>query len=195
MVNDQLKDFNVILASQSPRRHYLLKELGIDFEIKTKDVEEIWPDHLQREAVAVYLAELKAAPFKEELTDNDLVITSDTIVCLDDAILNKPKDFDDAVRMLTSMSGRKHTVFTGVCLTTKHKTKSFFAETTVYFKALTAEEIEHYITTYQPFDKAGSYGVQEWMGYVGMEHIEGCFFNVMGLPLNKLYTKLEEFLK
>lgn len=184
---------NIILASKSPRRQHLLKDLGVDFEIRTKEVEEIYPPELKREQVALLLSELKATAFAGELTDNDILITSDTIVCLGDRIIGKPKDRDDAFNMLSDLSGNKHEVITAVTFTSAKKQHSFFVETEVYFKTLSNFEIDYYINKYQPFDKAGSYGIQEWIGYIGIEKIVGSYFNVMGFPVKEVYEALEEF--
>lgn len=185
---------NLILASKSPRRQQLLKDLGFNFKVVTKEVDEAFPNHLKAQEIPLYLCEHKANNFVEELKDEDtIVITADTIVWVENQVLNKPEDFADAVSMLKLLSGKMHQVFTAVCLKSKFKTKSFFAVTNVYFKPLSIEEIEYYITTYQPYDKAGSYGAQEWMGYVGVERIEGSYFNVMGLPLKELYEELIQF--
>jgi len=184
---------NIILASKSPRRQNLLKGLGVEFEIKTKEVEEVYPLELKKEEVAIFLSELKAKAFKEDLRDNDLLITSDTIVCLEDKILGKPKDKEEAFKMLSDLSGKMHEVITAVTLTTKEKTHTFYDVTEVYFKVLSNNEIDTYINNCQPYDKAGSYGVQEWMGYIGVEKINGSFYNVMGFPIRKVYEALEEF--
>lgn len=183
----------IILASKSPRRQQLLKELGIDFEIKTKEIEEIYPPHLKRENVALYLSELKATVFKADLNDRELVITSDTIVCLNDKIIGKPTDRKNAIEMLTELSGKEHEVITAVTLTSKQKQTSFFVSTAVFFKPLSLDEITYYIDKYQPFDKAGSYGIQEWLGYIGIEKIIGSYFNVMGFPVKEVYEALEKF--
>ena len=185
--------WNIILASKSPRRQNLLKELGFDFEIKTKEIKEDYPSNLKREQVAVYLSELKSTAFKVDLKENDLVITSDTIVCLADEIIGKPIDREDAIKMLGKLSGNKHEVITAVTLLSKQKKHTFHEVTEVYFKTLTLTEIEYYIDNYQPFDKAGSYGVQEWIGYVAIEKINGSYYNVMGLPVKKLYEELINF--
>ena len=187
-------DFELILASKSPRRQQLLKDLGFDFKVVTKDVDESFPLQLQAQEIPLYLCEHKANSFIEELkSDKTLVITADTIVWIENQVLNKPENFDDAVRMLQLLSGKMHEVFTGVCLKSKHKTKTFYAATKVYFKPLSADEIHYYITNYKPYDKAGAYGAQEWMGYVGVEKIEGSYFNVMGLPVKELYEELMLF--
>jgi len=183
----------IILASKSPRRQELLKGLGVDFEVRTKEVEEVYPNHLKNEEVALFLSELKSAAFENEIKANELLITSDTIVCIDDQILGKPKNATDAEKMLGVLSGRKHEVITAVTLSTLEKKHSFAVSTAVYFKELSTEEIDYYITNYQPFDKAGSYGIQEWIGYVGIEKIEGSYFNVVGLPVHQLYEELLKF--
>ncbi len=184
---------HIILASKSPRRQLLLKELGFDFEVRTKDVDEVYPENLKREQVAIYLSELKAQAFKDELKIDDVVITSDTIVCLEKNILGKPKDKEEAFNMLSLLSGKMHEVITAVTLTSTTKQTSFFDVTEVYFKPLSEEEINHYIDNYQPYDKAGSYGIQEWIGYIGIEKIKGSYFNVVGLPVQKLYMELIKF--
>ena len=188
-----LKKHNLILASKSPRRQYLLKELGLDFTVHTKEVDESFPENLRAKEIPLYLCKKKADAFDEELTVNTIVITADTIVWIDNQVLNKPENFDDAVRMLKLLSGKKHEVYTGVCLKSKHKTKTFYALTSVYFKELSQEEIEYYINNFNPYDKAGAYGAQEWIGYIAVEKIEGSYFNVMGLPVRELYEELLKF--
>lgn len=192
---NSLSKYKILLASKSPRRQYLLKELGLDFEFRTKEVDESFPDDLKAQEIPLYLCEKKADAFDEELNDNTIVITADTIVWLPQTneVLNKPEDFNDAVRMLQLLSGKMHEVYTGVCLKSKNKTKSFYALTKVYFKPLTLEEIEFYINNYKPFDKAGSYGAQDWIGLIAVEKIEGTYFNVMGLPVKELYEELLKF--
>lgn len=185
--------YNFILASKSPRRQQLLQSLGIEFTVQTKEVEEVWPAGLKIEEVPVYLAELKAGGFKADLGENDLLITADTVVCLDKEVLGKPESFDEACTMLQRLSGREHQVITGVCLTSAHKQESFYSVTNVEFKTLTREEIEHYVTNFKPYDKAGAYGIQEWIGTIGISHIEGSFYNVMGLPVQKLYKYIQSF--
>jgi septum formation protein len=184
---------NIILASKSPRRQNLLKELGYDFEIRTKEIEEVYPPELKRENVALYLSGLKAEAFFDDLKSTDLIITSDTIVCLGDEIIGKPKDKQDALNMLRKLSDNKHEVITAVTLLSKEKRTSFFTETEVYFKELTSTEIEYYVDKYQPYDKAGGYGIQEWIGYIGIQKIVGSYFNVMGLPVHQLYEELINF--
>jgi septum formation protein len=195
MIHEKLKDYRVILASQSPRRQLLLKGLDIPFEVKLKPTEEIFPPQLKREEIALYLSELKAAAFDNELDDKTLLITADTIVWINNRLLGKPKNHDDAVDILQQLSGNMHEVITGICLKTNKKSHSFYALTNVYFKKLSLREIEYYITNYQPWDKAGAYGAQEWIGYVAIERIEGSYFNVMGLPTRMLYEELLKFLE
>jgi septum formation protein len=190
-----LKKYNIILASKSPRRRQLLEEMDIIFEVKTRDVDEDFPDDLEKEKVAIFLCEKKAEAFTaNQIGDNDLIITADTIVCLEGDILNKPGDREHAIEMLQNLSGKKHEVITGVCLRSRDKQQSFFVSTDVYFKSLSPEEIEYYVDHYRPFDKAGSYGIQEWIGHIGIGKIEGSYFNVMGLPTARLYQELKAFL-
>jgi septum formation protein len=188
-----IKSHDIILASQSPRRQHLLKELGINFTVRIKEVPELYPDYLKEEAIAVYLAKLKADAFLSELNEHELLITADTIVWVNGQVLGKPTDYDDAFRMLKILSGTMHTVYTGVCLITQQKEKTFWASTQVYFRQLGDHEIEYYLNSHQPYDKAGAYGIQEWIGYVGVERINGSYFNVMGLPIQKLYDELTNF--
>lgn len=190
---EKLNKFKLLLASKSPRRQYLLKELGATFEVKTKDVDESFPEHLKAQEIPLYLCKKKADAFDEELSENTVVITADTIVWIDNQVLNKPENFEDAVRMLKLLSGKKHEVYTGVCLKSSSKVKVFYAKTDVYFKVLSDEEINYYITNYNPYDKAGAYGAQEWIGYIAVEKIVGSYFNVMGLPVKELYEELMFF--
>ena len=187
------KKYKLILASKSPRRQHLLKELGFDFELCTKDVDESFPENLKAQEIPIYLCKKKADAFDEELVDDTIVITADTIVWIDNQVLNKPENFDDAVRMLKLLSGKMHEVYTGVCLKSKNRTKTFYALTKVYFKILSQDEIEYYIRNFNPYDKAGAYGAQEWIGYIAIEKIEGSYFNVMGLPVRELYEELLKF--
>jgi septum formation protein len=185
---------NIILASKSPRRQELLKLMGFDFEIKLKPVEEDYPPELKPEEVALFLCKKKALAFgSSEIGKNDLIITADTIVCLGDEILNKPADRRHAQQMLQKLSGRVHTVITGIALRSINKLITFSVSTDVYFKKLTNNEIDHYIDHFKPYDKAGSYGIQEWIGFVGIEKIEGSYFNVVGLPTARLYDELKCF--
>ncbi|WP_242928130.1 Maf family nucleotide pyrophosphatase [Pontibacter vulgaris] len=183
----------LLLASNSPRRKELLAGLGLQFEVRVKEVHEDFPEHLQREEVAEYLASHKADNYLDELK-TEILITADTIVCLGDNILNKPADYAEAASMLRALSGTSHEVITGVCVAT-HDSKAVFHDVTkVYFKELTEAEIHYYITQYKPFDKAGAYGIQEWIGMIGIEKIEGSYFNVVGLPVQKLYLHLLPYL-
>lgn len=193
MLNEKFKNHRIILASGSPRRQQFLKELDVDFEIQLKDIEEIYPEHLQAEEITNFLAKLKASAFALNLDDNDILITSDTIVWLNNKALGKPKDYDDAFEMLTEMSGTTHKVITSVCLKTTIKEIVFYEETLVTFTELSSEEIKYYLNNYQPFDKAGSYGIQEWIGLVAIEKIEGSYANVVGLPTHRLYQELMKF--
>ena len=189
-MNSQL---NIILGSQSPRRKELLAGLDLQFTTKViPGLEETYPDTLKGEEIPVYLAEQKADAYT--LADNELLITADTIVWFDGKVYGKPADEEEAKNMLRALSGRSHEVITGVCLRTNQKNISFASTTKVTFAQLTENEIEYYIHKYHPMDKAGSYGVQEWIGYIGVEHIEGSYFNVMGLPIQRLYTALKEFI-
>ena len=191
ILNQKLKDYRIILASASPRRKELLSGLGLTFDVIVREVEETCPDTLIREEIPVFLSQLKASAFTaEEFGEKTLIITADTIVWLNNTMLNKPKNREDAMKMLLQISGQTHEVFTGVCIKTNQQQLTFFAESKVKFRQLTLEEIEWYIDTCQPFDKAGAYGIQEWVGYIGIEHIEGSFYNVMGLPTQMLYKKL-----
>ena len=185
--------YEVILASKSPRRQALLKEIVPEFSIMLRDTAETYPATLKGAQIVEHLANLKASAFDGELIDNQLLIAADTIVWIDDMVLGKPKDRSGAIAMLQQISGRKHTVYTGVCLKTNQKKRVFSVATDVFFRSLSEDEIEYYVDKYQPFDKAGSYGVQEWIGYVGVERIEGSYFNVMGLPVQRLYQELKEF--
>ena len=190
---DNLKKFNVVLASNSPRRKELMSGLGIDYVVKTlPDVDESYPGTLRGEEIPAYISREKADAYKKLIQPDELLITADTIVWLDGEVLGKPKDKEDAVRMLRKLSGASHQVITGVCLTTKDWQKSFTATTDVTFVALTDEEIDYYVGKYAPMDKAGAYGVQEWIGFIGVEAISGSYFNVMGLPIQRLYKELKQ---
>jgi septum formation protein len=194
MINARLQEFRIILASQSPRRQYLLNDLGLNFEVIIPDVKEEYADGLTPVQIAVHLAELKARAF--DLTGVDpktVIITADTIVSLGDEILGKPSGPAEAAGMLNKLSGRMHEVITAVCLRSAKKMHTFHVLSSVYFKELSSEEISYYIENFRPFDKAGSYGVQEWIGYIGISKIEGSYFNVMGLPVKELYEELLRF--
>ncbi len=182
--------YHYILASKSPRRQQLLRSLGIDFEVRFNEVDEKFPEDLMPNDIPVYLAELKAHSFLSELKKDDLLITADTLVLLNGRVIGKPKNLDEAAHLLNVLSGKEHQVISGVCLSSVYKQKSFYAITNVQFKQLRKEEIEFYIHLSQPLDKAGAYGIQEWIGFIGISHIEGSFYNVMGLPVQKLYEEI-----
>lgn len=184
--------FSIILASQSPRRKELLELLDLDFCIEVRELDELFPDTIKADEVAEYLAKLKASAF-DDLTQEQLIITADTVVCVDDKILGKPKDAAEAKTMLQTLSNRSHKVITGVCLKTATEQISFSDTSKVFFKALSEAEIDYYIENYKPFDKAGSYGIQEWIGAIGITKIEGSYFNVVGLPVQKLALHLAKF--
>jgi septum formation protein len=194
MLNKRLNEYRLILASQSPRRQYLMREVGLEFEVLTTNVKEIYPEDLPPAGVARYLAELKADSFDtSRQPDYSVIITADTIVYIDREILGKPDNYHEAVEMLRKLSGRKHEGITAVCLKSREKRKTFHVVSSVYFKELTMDEIDYYIENFQPFDKAGGYGIQEWIGYIGISKIEGSFFNIMGLPVKELYEELLAF--
>ena len=191
---ETISKYNIVLGSNSPRRKELLSGLDLSFEVRTlPDVEETYPSSLWKEEIPVYLSKLKADAYKACIDDKTLLITADTIVWLDAKVYGKPTNEEDAKEMLRKLSGKTHEVITGVCLTTKEKQKSFFAVSKVKFAVLDEDEIEYYISKYKPYDKAGSYGVQEWIGYVGVEKLEGSFYNVMGLPVRMLYMYLKNW--
>ncbi len=190
----KLEGTRLILGSHSPRRQLLLKELEIPFEVIPSNADESFPEAFRREDIPMFIARKKAAALKVHVQDgNTIVITADSIVCLDDLILNKPTDLKDAERMLKLMSGRKHIVFTGVCLMSNKKSTTFFCKTDVSFKSLKDDEIAFYLEKYNPIDKAGAYGIQEWIGIIGIEYIFGSYNNVMGLPVKELYENLLRF--
>ncbi|PPK94052.1 septum formation protein [Nonlabens xylanidelens] len=193
MLANKFKDTEIILASQSPRRQELLKGLDLDFKIKTRPVDEVYSDRLKGHEITDYLSILKASAFKNDLKENELLITSDTIVWFNDAPLEKPKSATHAREMLNSMSGDFHEVYTSVCFTTSQRQHVINDVTKVHFAPLSEEEIDYYVTNYKPFDKAGAYGVQDWLGYAAVTRLEGCYYNVMGLPLPKVYKFLKEF--
>jgi septum formation protein len=181
----------IILASQSPRRKELLGLLDVEFTVEVREIDEVYPESIEAKDVAEYLAKLKSEAFID-LNEDELVITADTVVIIDEQILGKPKNKIEASQMLQNLSNRSHKVMTGVCIKSKDKTLSFSDTTHVFFKELSSSEIEYYIENYQPFDKAGSYGIQEWIGAVGITKIEGSYFNVVGLPIQKLSRYLSE---
>ncbi len=186
----------LILASGSPRRRHLLTELGLPYEIRLREVDESFPPHLRRAEVAEYLARHKAEAYRPDLAPDELLLTADTIVCLDEEVLNKPADAAEARAMLGRLQGRAHQVYTGVCLLPGDGRPPvvFSDETTVYFQPLTSAEIAHYVARYQPFDKAGAYGAQDWLGLVGIARLEGSYFNVMGLPTHRVWPAVQAFL-
>ena len=190
---DNLKNYKVVLASNSPRRKELLAGLGIDYEVKTlPDIDESFPGGLSEVETATYIARAKADVYRNIMQSDELIITADTIVWLDGEVMGKPLDGEDARRMLRALSGKTHQVITGVCLMTIDSQKAFATVTDVTFCHLSEEEIDYYVERYRPMDKAGSYGIQEWIGFVGVESISGSYFNVMGLPIQRLYTELKK---
>jgi septum formation protein len=188
-----LNNRKIILASKSPRRRQLLEGLGVQFEVITHEVDESFPIHLRGPEIATFLARVKADAFQQELQQDEIVITADTIVWINDHVLNKPEDRSEAISMLSELSGNTHTVYTGVCIKSREKQEVFCDETLVEFRPLTQEEIEYYIDHYSPYDKAGSYGAQDWIGLTGIRSLKGSYFNVMGLPVHLLYEKLSVF--
>jgi septum formation protein len=190
MLREKLKDYKIILASGSPRRQQFFKELDLDFEIRIKEVEEIYPDTLQGVEITNYLAKLKSAAFDNDIQPNEIIVTSDTIVWLDNKALGKPKDKQDAFLMLQSMAGKTHEVITSVCFKTVNKIDILNCVTRVTFNPISDAEILFYIDNYQPFDKAGAYGIQEWIGLMAIAKIEGSYTNVVGLPTDLVYRYL-----
>ena len=192
-LSDHLSGYSLILGSQSPRRKELFAGLNVPFSVEARETDETFPEEMNPLEVPEFLATLKSLPFKDDFRENDLLITADTIVLIENQVLGKPLDYDHAFEMLRILSGKKHVVITGVCITSATKQITFADHTDVWFKTLTDDEIDYYLTHYQPYDKAGSYGVQEWIGYVAIERIEGSYFNVMGLPIQRLYEELLKF--
>ncbi len=193
MLKDKLNKINIILASGSPRRQQFFKDMDLHYTIRLKEIEEIYPKHLQAEEITNFLAELKASAFENELKENDVLITSDTIVWLNGKALGKPKDYNDAFKMLQELANQSHEVITSVCLKSIHKTEVFHCVTKVTFSDLSDEAIRYYLDNYKPFDKAGSYGIQDWIGLVGISKIEGSYTNVVGLPTEMLFQKLMNY--
>lgn len=191
MLTPLLDKYEIILGSKSPRRQQFLKELNIPFKIITKDVDEIYADDLKANEITEFLAKLKAAAY--QLNNHQLLITSDTIVWHNNKALEKPKTKEDAINMIKELSNCTHQVITSVCIHTNHKTEMITDTTLVTFDTLTDDEIEYYVNTFKPFDKAGSYGIQEWIGHIGVVKIEGSYANVVGLPVHKLYQSLKNF--
>lgn len=193
MLKEKLNKINIILASGSPRRQQFFKEMDMHYTIRLKEIEEIYPEHLQAEEITNFLAELKANAFENELKENDVLVTSDTIVWLNGKALGKPKDYDDAFQMLQQLANQTHEVITSVCLKSIDKTEVFHCVTKVTFANLSDEAIRYYLDNYQPFDKAGSYGIQDWIGLIGISKIEGSYTNVVGLPTEMLFQKLMNY--
>lgn len=190
---DNLKKYKIVLASNSPRRKELMSGLGVDYVVRTlPDVDESYPESLQGEEIPAYISLEKANAYKSMMSPDELLITADTIVWLDGKVLGKPKDKDNAVEILHMLSGHTHKVMTGVCITTTEWQRSFTSTSEVQFDVLSDEEIQYYVDKYCPMDKAGAYGVQEWIGYVGVKSISGSFYNIMGLPIQKLYGELKK---
>ena len=195
LLQDRLKDYRLILASASPRRRELLAACDLDFVLADKfECEERYPADLAADKVAEYLSQLKSNAYPHALGEKDILLTADTVVILGDKILGKPHSEEEAVEMISSLSGATHKVVTGVTLRTAKQTISFSAESLVSFRTLDAEEVRYYVEKYRPLDKAGAYGIQEWIGYIGIEGIEGSFYNVMGLPVQRLYATLKELI-
>jgi len=189
-----LQNKNIILASQSPRRKELLSKLDINFKIaKSIDINEEYPKYLIKSEIPLFLSRLKSEAYINSLKESDILITADTIVWLDNKVLNKPKDKKEAINMLTELSNKSHNVYTGVTLTSITKTISFYSKTEVFFNKISYKEINYYVNKYKPFDKAGAYGIQEWIGYIGISKIKGSYFNVVGLPVQQLYNELKKF--
>ena len=193
MLKDKLNKINIILASGSPRRQQFFKEMDLHYTIRLKEIEEIYPEHLQAEEITNFLAELKANAFENDLKENDILVTSDTIVWLNGKALGKPKDYNDAFKMLQELSNQTHEVITSVCLKSLDKTEVFHCVTKVTFSYLSDEAIRYYLDNYKPFDKAGSYGIQDWIGLIGISKIEGSYTNVVGLPTEILFQKLMNY--
>ena len=193
MLKEKLNTINIILASGSPRRQQFFKEMDLHYTIRLKEIEEIYPEHLKAEEITNFLAELKASAFENELEQNDVLVTSDTIVWLNGKALGKPKDYDNAFTMLQQLANQTHEVITSVCLKSLDKTEVFHCVTKVTFANLSDEAIRYYLDNYQPFDKAGSYGIQDWIGLIGISKIEGSYTNVVGLPTEMLFQKLMNY--
>jgi septum formation protein len=193
MILNQFDNLKIILASRSPRRQHLLKELGLKFDVVIREYDEVYPEGLKGDEIARFVAHEKASSFKNEITDNEIVIAADTIVWCNNKVLGKPVDHDDAVWILKQISGNTHEVVTGVSFLSRSKEYTFSDTTRVTFEALSDEEINYYITRYKPYDKAGAYGIQEWIGIIACSHIDGSYFNVVGLPVQRLYKELQKF--
>ncbi|MDX1446141.1 Maf family nucleotide pyrophosphatase [Lishizhenia sp.] len=186
-------NIKIIIGSKSPRRQQLISGLGLDFEVRTKEVEEIYPEDLPAHEVAEFLSKLKSAPLLDTLKEGEVLLTSDTTVIINNTVLGKPKDLEEAKAMIASLSNNDHEVVTGVCLSSKEKQVSFCVSTRVFFNALSQEEIDYYVEKFQPLDKAGAYGIQEWIGQIGVQKIEGSYYNVVGLPIARVWAELKNF--
>lgn len=194
MIIDNLNNYRIILASRSPRRQQLLRDLGLKFDVIIKDYTETFPESLGGEEIARYVAHEKAVSFKNEISENEIVITADTIVWCNNKVLGKPLNSEDAIRILKEISGNTHEVITGVCLFSSFKEKTFSVSTKVTFDTLSGEDMNFYVDKYKPYDKAGAYGIQEWIGIAACSNIEGSYFNVVGLPVQRLYKELQSFI-
>lgn len=194
MVADTLNKYRIILASRSPRRQQLLKDLGLNFEVVIKEYSETYPENLMGEDIALFVAQQKASLFKNEISDNEIVITADTIVWCNNKVLGKPASYEEAASIIREISGNTHEVITGVCILSSVKEKAFTVSTKVTFEIISEEEIDYYTRNFRPFDKAGAYGIQEWIGVIACSHIEGSYFNVVGLPVHRLYKELQSFI-
>lgn len=196
LLKDKLAPCRLLLASRSPRRRELLTGSGLPYSLAPAyDCEERYPPDMPAGQVPLYLSQLKSEAYPHALAPNDILLTADTVVIVDGRVIGKPADRDDARRMLRTLSGRSHTVVTGITLRTRERTHTFAARSDVWFRALADEEIDYYLDNYRPYDKAGSYGIQEWIGYAAIERIDGSFYNVMGLPIQKVYTELDKFIR
>ena len=194
MIRDNLNNFKIILASRSPRRQQLLRDLGLKFDVVIREYIETYPEGLNGEEIARYVAHEKAVSFRNDISDNEIVIAADTIVWCNNRVLGKPVDLEDAIHILKEISGNIHEVITGVTIFSLSKELTFFDSTKVTFEALSEEEICYYVDEFKPYDKAGAYGIQEWIGLIACSHINGSYFNVVGLPVQKLYKELQKFI-
>jgi septum formation protein len=194
MIVDNLNNYRIILASRSPRRQQLLRDLGLKFEVVNREYDETYPEGLNGDEIARYVAHEKAVSFRNEIGANEIVITADTIVWCNGKVLGKPLDSEDAMRILNQISGNTHEVITGVSIFSQNREVTFSVSTKVTFETLSEEEINHYIDNYRPYDKAGAYGIQEWIGIIACSHIDGSYFNVVGLPVQRLYKELQDFI-
>ncbi len=193
MIIDKLNSHRIILASRSPRREQLLRDMGLNFDVVIREYNESYPENLSGEEIAMYVASQKALSFKGSISGNEIVITADTIVWCNNSVLGKPINTGDAVRILKEISGNTHEVITAVSLLSAGKQKTFCVTTKVTFEVLSGEEIDYYVNNFNPYDKAGAYGIQEWIGIIACSHIEGSYFNVVGLPVQRLYKELQNF--